>query len=210
MLGHDRGSPPGIDEVCVGPHTKLHGEGVDHLHPLRPLIVMRPERRVRKGRLGIDGTLERIGYIVGIRQLTVVPIHVVSDVKRDLAIVVRHVPRLGQIRHRIKVFVVLHQSHEVHKILVLRSCVILRNMIVHTVGDLADRTDDRRAAIPLGRRHLPFELGHERRNVCRDLLTERDTRSGLGQRGFQHPGSGCAGGPTVAAPTCSHHHSQPS
>ena len=93
MLGHDGRRPPGIDEVRVGLHSKLHREGIDHLYAGGPLVVVSPIRGVRKTRLGIDGTLERIRHIIRVRQLPVVPINVASDVKRDLAIVRRDFPR---------------------------------------------------------------------------------------------------------------------
>ena len=165
----------------MGPHLEFDGKRVDHLDAIRPLLVVGPVRRVRKSRLGIDGTLERIRDIVGISQFAVVPVNVVSDVKRDLASVVRHLPRFRKIGLGILVLVVLHQGHEVDEALVLRRGVVLRNVIVHPVGDVADRSHDHRTAMTLRRRHLSLELGHISRDISRDFLTKLDTRPSLGQ-----------------------------
>ena len=95
MLGHDRHGPPGIDEVRMGPHPKPHGERVDHRYAVWPAVVVSPECSVGKSRLGIDRTLVCIRDVVCIGQFAVVPVDVVTNVKRDLGRVVRQLPRFG-------------------------------------------------------------------------------------------------------------------
>ena len=197
VLRHDGHLAPGVEEVGVGLHAESHGEGVHYLHTTGSLVEVRPVGVVWVPGLRVDGPLERISHVVRVGELTVVPVHILPEVKGDLGVVVCDLPGFGQIGDRPELLVVLDQGHLVDEVLMLRGHLELGDVAIHAIGELADGGDHRRAAEPIVRRNLPLELSHELCDTSHGGIAERDAVTNLRHAPIQAPRQRLCGGATL-------------
>jgi hypothetical protein len=92
----------------VRSQTNLDGEIVNDFEPTLPPLVALPVAgvRVAEGRIGQQSVRKR--DVVRVRLLTVMPEDVLTDVERDLPVVVGHFPALCEVgpRHRFAVLLI--------------------------------------------------------------------------------------------------------
>ena len=209
MLRHDGHHRPRIDKIGVRCHVKAHGEGVDHLHGTRTRFYERPPDIVWKSGLRVGGSFERIGHVVGVGKLAIVPIHVVPEVESELPAVVRHAPGLGQVRRRNQVRIIPDERHEVEEDLDLQALVRSGDVRVHATWQLTRQAHHHHAPMLFRRRCLPLEPTHELRDTGRNLLTEGNAGSRLHHPGVQAPGPGPAPVTARARPHDREHQDRP-